>query len=364
MELLYKPDWEETKERYKAWWAHEVIDRCAISVTAPRADLPPDEPPPLPEKVEDRWLDIEYIRASNEYRLPRTFFGGEAIPIWGPGYPGCKTIPTFLGAPIELKEDTGWVSPIIDEGDLTDHDYRELVIDPDNRWWVFTRELLGSIVKDCKGKALAPVGAFGGCGDTLAWLRGSNELLFDLVDCPDYVREFETYLMRQWMEVYDVFYEIAREADEGSTGWFNLWSPGKFYAAQNDFSYMISPQMYREIFLPVVDLQTNFLDHSIYHVDGIGAFAHVDALCELPHLQALQILPGEGKPSPLQYMDVLKKVQAAGKNVHIGIPPEEVETAITELSIKRLFIETHCDTEDEARALLKNVVKWSARSGT
>ena len=40
MNLLYKEDWEETKERYKAWWAGENFGRCAFWVTAPRDDAP------------------------------------------------------------------------------------------------------------------------------------------------------------------------------------------------------------------------------------------------------------------------------------------------------------------------------------
>ena len=81
-----------------------------------------------------------------------------------------------------------------------------------------------------------------------------------------------------------VFREIAGEAAEGSTCWFGLWSPGKFYAASNDFSYNISPKAFRDIFLPTIERQTNFLDHTVYHVDGVNAFVHVDALCELPRL--------------------------------------------------------------------------------
>jgi hypothetical protein len=34
MALEYKDDWEEAKERMRAWWAHEDFGRCAISVIA------------------------------------------------------------------------------------------------------------------------------------------------------------------------------------------------------------------------------------------------------------------------------------------------------------------------------------------
>ena len=31
--LSFKPDWEETKQRYLAWWQGEVIDRCCNEPT-------------------------------------------------------------------------------------------------------------------------------------------------------------------------------------------------------------------------------------------------------------------------------------------------------------------------------------------
>ena len=359
MDLLYKPDWEQTKERFRAWWAHEDFGRCALAVTALRQGMQSIPPPAMPERIEDRWLDFDYLHAINEYRLSRTFFGGEAIPRWSPGYPGWDFMPSYLGAKVDLAEETGWVHPFMEIGELTDYDYHSLVIKPDNKWWLFAEKMHRFAVEESRGKSLPGTQAIGGCGDTLAGLRSTNCLLFDVIDCPEYVREFELYLMKQWMDVYEKFYGIIHETAEGSTSWFTLWAPGKFYASENDFSYMISPQMFKEIFLPALEMQTNYLDYSVYHVDGIGAFAHVDAICSLPKLQALQILPGAGKPSPLYYMDVLKKVQKAGKNLHITIPCNEVEMALENLSSRGLFIETQCETVEEAKELLAKAGKWS-----
>ena len=69
---------------------------------------------------------------------------------------------------------------------------------------------------------------------------------------------------------------------------------------------------------------------------------------------------GAGKPSPLHYADVLKKVQTAGKNLHITIPAEEVEHALSFLSARGLFIQASTQTEAEARALLKSAERWSS----
>lgn len=356
MPLLYKPDWELAQQHYLAWWNHEAFGRCALSVAAPKKDPPPVEMPPMPSTPEARWMDLDYLTAVNHYNHNRIYYGGEAFPNWNGGYPGHKQLAVFMGCPVTLSFDTGWVDPILN-GD--DFDVLSLKIDEDNPYLKFTEALLRRAAAESKGKSIPSIGAFGGCGDTLASLRGTDRLLYDVADRPDEVREADQYLMRLWIDLYNRLHTIIHESAGGSTCWFDLWSPGKFYAAQNDFSYMISPRMFREIFLPTIEMQTNFLDHAVYHVDGIGAFAHVDALCELPRLQAIQILPGAGKPSPIHYMDVLKMVQARGKNLHIGIGPEEVETALKELSCRGLFIQTWCGAEDEARALLKNAEKWS-----
>lgn len=32
--------WEEIRPRLEGYWDHEVVDRCCVSITAPRADAP------------------------------------------------------------------------------------------------------------------------------------------------------------------------------------------------------------------------------------------------------------------------------------------------------------------------------------
>jgi 5-methyltetrahydrofolate--homocysteine methyltransferase len=354
--LLYKEDWEETKDRYRTWWAGESTSRCAIWVTAPRADAPDGPPPEAPGDHERKWTDLDYWARLREWEFRRTFYGGEAFPIWNCGYPGRENLAVFMGCPVTLREETGWVDPILTGDDL---DARRLALDLDGRWWKFSIRAHEFAVEQSRGEAIPSTGAFGGSGDTLASLRGTERLLFDCVDRPERVRDADRYLMDLWIEVFERYHAIVGETAQGSTGWFALWSPGKFYAAQNDFSYMISTKMFTDLFLPTVEKQTEFLDHSVYHVDGVEAFAHVDALCVLPRLGALQILPGAGKPSPLRDMPVLKKVQAAGKNLHISIPSGEVRAALAELSARGLFIATSCRTEEEARSLLSKAETWS-----
>ena len=66
MPLMYKEDWDEAKRRYQAWWNGEYFGRCGLAVTAPRDGIDADEPPPArPDTPEQRWTDLDYIRAAD-----------------------------------------------------------------------------------------------------------------------------------------------------------------------------------------------------------------------------------------------------------------------------------------------------------
>jgi hypothetical protein len=54
MPFLYKPDWEQAKQRLTAWWHHEAIDWCALAMSAQRTDRARFTPPPLHTRVKDR----------------------------------------------------------------------------------------------------------------------------------------------------------------------------------------------------------------------------------------------------------------------------------------------------------------------
>ena len=361
MTLAYKPDWEETQARYRAWWAHEYFGRCALAVVAP-LDRPSARPaPPAATTVAEQWYDLDAISDRLDYHLSRTYFGGEALPVWYPGYPGIAAIPTILGCPFRLDMHTGWHDPVLT--DPEGFDVRALHIDKAHWAYQYHHAVLQRGAREATGKSLPSIGAFYHGGDTLAALRGTEQLLLDCLERPAAVREAELYLMDMWCEFYDESYAVIREAAQGSLCWIGAWAPGKTYAVSNDFSYNISPRTFQELFLPAIERQLQFLDYSIYHVDGEGAFAHVDALCALPRLHALQILPGAGKPSQLHYLALLKKVQAAGKNLHLSLAAAEVRPALEQLSARGLYLSTWCRTETEARELLGAAERWSADRG-
>ncbi len=80
------------------------------------------------------------------------------------------------------------------------------------------------------------------------------------------------------------------------------------------------------------------LERSIFHLDGPDAVKHLDALLEIPELDAIQWVPGAGKPPALGWLPLLRRVQAAGKSLHISSPPEDVEALAEALAPQGLMI--------------------------
>ncbi len=154
MELAFKPDWEETKQRYLAWWKGELLDRCCVAVTAPKANPPAGDPPPYTGERGKHWFDFEWWAAWQDWAMARTFYGGEALPNWHAGYPGWAGIPTFLGCHTELDEVTGWSDPILNGGTLEDHDYRDLVITEDAPNWQLSHEMIRFGAEASRGKCV------------------------------------------------------------------------------------------------------------------------------------------------------------------------------------------------------------------
>ena len=355
--------WEQTRSRWLAWWKGEDIGRAGLWVTAPRESRTRSEPPPAPVDMQRYWTDWDYWARRIRWEHETTFYGGEAFPAWSTGDPGHLTIAAYLGCPVTLDESTGWIEPILT---AESWDPENLRIEEKNHWWQVALTRYERMARECysgpertAGTLCVPhMGAFGGAGDTLSWIRGNERLLFDCVERPDLVRRTDMRLMEIWCRVFDRFYGMVA-GDAGVTCYLPCWSPGKFFVTMCDFAYMISPDMFKALFLPAIRVQTEFLDYSIHHVDGVGNFAHVPALCDLPRLGAIQILPGAGQPSPLHWMELLKYVQSRGKNLWIGLEPQEVRHALEELSSRGLMMQTHCATEEEARRLVEQAGAWS-----
>jgi hypothetical protein len=318
-------DWERIEKGWKAWWTGE-LNRPMVAIDM---EPPPDlELPVAPTFVSNISLDVPAEEVVRRYqkRLEAMRFYGDAWPKWwlnfGPGI-----VAGFLGAQVHSTLDTVWFDPSM-PGDIQD---LHPAYDSENIWWQRVRDLTRAAV-ECWGDRIS-VGHtdLGGNLDILASLRTTGQLLLDLYDDPEQVARLTKEITALWLRYYDELYEIIARAGRGTTPWAAIWSPGRSYMLQCDFSYMISPWMFERYVLPDLAACCEKLDHGFYHLDGKGELPHLDMLLSMKRLRGIQWVPGDGQPPPAEWLPLLQRIRDAGKLVQLMITPEGARTVVREL---------------------------------
>jgi len=96
MKLAYKPDLEEAKQRWRAFWEHEIIDRPCCVVTAPLDGV---EPVPAPAYLAAWDGDYRAVAEQFDAHAATIYWAGEAIPFRDPSF-GPEMFGAWLGAEI------------------------------------------------------------------------------------------------------------------------------------------------------------------------------------------------------------------------------------------------------------------------
>ncbi|MCX6880347.1 MAG: hypothetical protein NTW21_42050 [Verrucomicrobia bacterium] len=85
---------------------------------------------------------------------------------------------------------------------------------------------------------------------------------------------------------------------------------------------------------------------------------HLDRILAIPEIQAIQWVHGVGEDAPiLQWLPVIRKIQAAGKGVIVDLQLHELEPFIAAMKPNGLYL---CLAAPEATQpdILKRLEKW------
>lgn len=365
--MIYKDNWDKSKERYTAFWQREVVDQCCCWVTAPR-DKPlrsVAQPPPARD-ITQRWLDPEYRLLQSMHQINTTYYGGDAYPmLWSNLGPGVAA--AYMGAGWRLAEGTVWFDA---DPPIKNWPSRKPVgLDMDSPMWRATRDMTELFCKAAGDEFIVGITDLGGSMDIAASLRGSDVLLFDLYDYPEEVKALVTEIDTAWKQAYDRLQRLMSRYMQGTAAWMGPWCPGRWYPLQCDFSAMISKKMFDEFVQPALMLEAGWFNHTIYHLDGPGEIIHLDSVLETPGITGVQCVPGtlfqEGAgvcyESFLneQWLPVMKRIQAKGKCLVMNeVYPGELDELMEHLSPKGLFFTISCGTEEEAKTIENKIRMW------
>ena len=118
---------------------------------------------------------------------------------------------------------------------------------------------------------------------------------------------------------------------------------------------MISPAMFNEFFLPSLRRQTQWVERTIYHLDGPGAIRHLDALLHLDTLDGIQWVPGTGEKPMREWIPLLKRIQDGGKLLVVACIADEVLSLLDALRPEGVLLQARGGAPDAADALVDTV---------
>ena len=347
----WKKNLEETKKHYIDWWNHKGIilnmwEHFQEGVK-PHADIP--APPPYRD-LNQRWFDPQWRAEYLDWYVAHSSLMADMLPVantqLGPG-----SLAAILGGVFEGGEDTIWIHP---NPNYTD----DIVFNPQHPNYLLHKELL----KACKAKAqghyyVGMPDLMEGL-DVLAAIKGTDKVLLDTVMQPEVLEHQMQQINDIYFQVFDELYDIIREGDEMAFCYFSSWAPGKMSKLQSDISTMISVDDYRRFVQPFIREQCQKIDYTLYHLDGVGAMHHLDALLEIKELNAIQWTPGVGEPqggSPKWY-DLYKKILAGGKSIMAcWVTLDELRPLLDNIGGDGVHIEMDFHNEREVEQAMKIV---------
>ncbi len=356
--MINKENWEDTKKKYQEFWAKENHDRPLLFITAPRENYTKKEIKE-PDNIEERWTDTEYVikKARNDFNA--TYYGADAYPNLWPDL-GPDILVAYLGSELIFGEQTSWSTPTLNDWGQV----KNLRFDSENKWWQKTVEMTKAMMQDSNGDYMVGITDLHPGADAIASLRGLSRFCIDLYDNPAEVKEAIFKVLDVFKKTMDLSFEMTNVSENGTTNWMDIWHPGRYYVTSADILYMISEQMYDEFLSEELFEEVNWLEDTIFHLDGVGSLKHLDSLLKIEKLNGIQWMYGAGQPSAAHWIPELKKIQNAGKLIQVDVMPSDLDILLEELKPEGVMymVRTHnlknpIKSEQEAKDIVKKVEK-------
>lgn len=341
-------DYNYVKERWQQFWDKENHDRPILMILS-KKDIQVPNTLIEPAVPSDCWLDFDYVLKKERLKIQNTYFAGEAFPAINPNL-GPDILPAICGGcDIEFGKDTSWaVHSVKDLSEMP-----PVVLDSNNIWYKRIKELTQKAIDEANGDYLVGITDLHTGADALAAFRGPADLCMDMYDYPEIFKKKIDEIFEVHKSVVNELGAIIKSKQEGLTNWLGIWHPlNDWYLTSCDFGGLISTDMFEEFIIKGLEDELNFVNGSIYHLDGPGNLKHLDRLLKLDRLTGVQWCQGISSPPAREYIDVYQKIQAAGKCMQIYADPEDMEPLCWALEPEGVNICINAKNETDANELI------------
>ena len=338
---------QEIQAYLENWWNHgEQKYPCikAIKQPAHQSHIPDTQ------DLCKWWTDVDFVIKRQMRLMDNQKYMGVAVPYHYVNL-GASAMAGVLGAEMEyVNQSTIWAHP--NPKLITIDQVFDVQLERTNFFYRLVHEITRRSAALAKNHHFIAPFALGGAADTLAGLYGSENLLIDMIQNQQSVARAMAMVTQVWIEVFKEISELIAESGNcGGVGWTGVWAPGTTFPIQEDFSYMISSEMFERFCLPQIRNMADAMDYPIYHLDGKGAVRHVESLLKIDNIKAIQWEPGAGGGDIKQWYDLIRYILNSKRSVQICARAEEVEDLVKNVGARGLLIGIANPATEEAARL-------------
>lgn len=343
---MYIDNMEERLLKYEEYWEMKNHDRPLISVCAPNGKNIPV--PEFKGTIKERRWDEDYVIARARAGMASTYYAGESLPTLWPNL-GPDIFSAYLGSEILYEESTSYAESFVENWKDV-----KITFSEDNVYWKKICAMTDRMLNDSKGDYIVGLTDLHEGMDALVSMRGPEKLCMDIYDEPDEVKRVLGEVQAAFKTVLEKSFALFEGRQKGTTCWMDIYHPGKWYVSSSDFIYLISPETFEEFSRESIRMEAEIIGNNIYHLDGIGSKRHLDRLLEMPEINGIQWVYGAGQPTAAYWIDVLKKIQDAGKMIEISCVPGDMEALFSSgLKPEGVRYSLWAESAEQADAIIK-----------
>ncbi|MHB0878155.1 MAG: hypothetical protein ACYC5O_19135 [Anaerolineae bacterium] len=349
IDLEFKRNLPATVERMdRLWNLEEPLDRVPALVTLPAG--------------EERRADgsffgrLDAYLAFQERSLRRQAeVADDAIPVVYPQF-GHALIAALCGAPISGGAETVWVQPCLNDLAAA----ADLHLDWGNPWAQRFLEVLGRLQEWASGRCVVANYEVEGVSDTMAALRGAQQVILDAYDCPAGLDAFAA-------RVTDVLIEFGHWCSEhvgqrqpllgGETVDWRLWMPPDSIAFTEDATVMCDPAFYRRHIQRHDTRLASAFTRTMLEVHHEGNH-QIEAFGEVPGVSLLTVESFAGMQP--RHRDAVRRL--LGKKAFMfSVRPEDVDDLLAFTGVRGVLLSLGAPDAAAANRILADLERATER---
>jgi len=266
----------------------------------------------------------------------------------------------MLGCTIRVMAQSAWAEPVLGKNELLEG--FEPHVCP--AWMHAAERSLLELQNYFTPLGVPTAGPFlRGPADVVAALIGAERLCIEVIDSPEQIRRLALLCAQAWIQTSGQLISKLLPWHNGyvlGARW--IFASGPCTYASEDITSILSPKVYKDIFLPFDKMIATHFPYGFMHRHSTSIH-HMEALLELPPGWAIEVTMDPTGPHVGEILPALRRIQEAGRPLIVfGLNnPVEIEKMAAELSPRGLCITVQADTPEQAGPLVRSARRKTAQ---